>query len=113
MINDEINKLQKELHKIVRELDKNPLDTELKRLRKNLKERIRIKTKKLMEEITPATTVMPVKVVKEKTTKTKRQGSMKEEVLKLIDKLDNQQIHAKTGYPIKSIQWYRWKYGNN
>lgn len=104
-INDSLlNNMQAEKADLIKKLDKNPHSEDLKRLLKNINERIRVRSKKLTTgESTP-------EPVKSKTVKA-RTGSIKEQVISAVQAgmTDHQKIADKFGFKPESVRWYLTK----
>lgn len=110
MIKDaKLSEWSKELQGLERALDKDPKNEDLLRQRKNLKERMRTRTAKLIED--PSLAELPP--AKEKGERQPR-GKIKAAVKDLLSKgiTDPVEIAKMTGSKPDSVRWYLWKFKN-
>lgn len=107
MIQDQkLNEMQKEKGELLRDEEKQPENNEIKRQIKNLNERIRVRSNKLVEKPKLAEEIKPAKTPK-------KNGRTMKYVVSLMKHQSAKEIAEKTGYPIKSVRWYLWQFKTN
>lgn len=112
--NADLNKTQKERQDLIRKLDKNPIDEDLKRRLKNANERIRVNTKKLEVETSKPVGRPPIQFeLTEKGKKATKKLTQKAILEAEFEKgnLDVRKLVEKHGFKPKNVSWYKsqWK----
>lgn len=98
---EKLEKLNKEKQDLIRSLDNDPENEELKRQKKNITERIRVLTKNILAE-SEIEKSKNVEVKQEK----KSKETMKSVVQKHMNEMTAEQIAEKFNYPLASVKWY-------
>lgn len=112
MENQKINDMLKRKQDVVRMIEKEGNNEDLKKELKNLTEKIRYYNKKMVENAEKDNSVKNVEIKQPKKEKVKRENSMKSVVLKYIEKgiTDADMIATKHDFKLSSVKWYLAKF---